>query len=320
MKFFRRIFNPLMAFIGIQLVWVLVVVFWVYWFVGSHRKLRAIAHRYGPELLKGGVDWFILVEGLLLLLAILVGVYVIFLYWRRQAALNRAQRQFIAQVTHELKSPLASLQLHLETIRRRHPSPEKMQTFLDTMLADTDRLGTLIDNLLSANRLETRKPRLSLQSADLSQLVTRYFRAHQFSLPRAGTMALDIAPDLHARIEPEALETVFRNLLENALLYSGGEPPVIAIRLEKEGNYAHLRFSDQGKGIAKKEQKKVFRMFYRVRSGETIRGSGLGLFIVRAVIRLHRGKVWLESEGANRGTTVHILLPLIEKTAAKEAS
>jgi two-component system phosphate regulon sensor histidine kinase PhoR len=235
---------------------------------------------------------------------------VIFLYWRRQAALNRAQRNFVAQVTHELKSPLASLQLHLETIRRRRPSQEKMQTFLDTMFADTDRLRILIDNLLSANRLEQRGLKLALRRTDFSDFVTTYFRARQYSLPKAGRMELDIAPGLFVRMEPSELETVLRNLLENALLYSVG-PPVIRVSLRQEERFAHLVFADQGKGISKKEQKKVFRMFYRARHpGETIRGTGLGLFIVRAVVRLHQGKVWAESEGLGKGTTFHIRLPL----------
>ena len=107
----------LFAFVGIQLAWIVVVVGWLYWFLGRHRELRAIAEKYSPELLNQGPDWVILVEGLVLLVAILVGVYVIFLFWSRQAALLREQKLFISQVTHELKSPLASLQLHLETIR-----------------------------------------------------------------------------------------------------------------------------------------------------------------------------------------------------------
>lgn len=312
MKLFGRIVNPLMAFIGIQLLWVAVVVGWISWFMGSHRRLRSLAARYSPELVPHGLDWIILVEGLVLLVAILVGVYVIFLFWRRQAALNRAQRNFVAQVTHELKSPLASLQLHLETIRRRQPSQERMQTFLDTMFADTDRLRILIDNLLSANRLEQRGLKLTLHHTDFSQFVTAYFRARQFSLPKAGRMALDIAPGLSVRMEPTELETVFRNLLENALLYSSGAPQ-IRVSLVRDGSFAHLEFADQGKGIAKRDQKKVFRMFYRARhAGETIRGTGLGLFIVRAVVRLHHGRVWLESEGLGKGTTFHILLPLAE--------
>jgi signal transduction histidine kinase len=320
MKFFRRIVNPLFAFIGIQLAWILVVIFWIYWFMGKHQQLRTLAEKYSPELLQGGVDWFILVEGLLLLVAILAGVYVIFLFWRRQAALYRAQRNFIAQVSHELKSPVASLQLHLETIRRRRPSPAKMDTFIDTMLADTDRLDTLIDNLLAASRLEQKGLKLTLAPCNLSELVSNYFRPRQYALPKAGKMELDIDPDLCARIDAEAIETVLRNLLENALLYSAG-PPSIRVLLKREGERAHLTFADRGKGIERKEQKKVFQMFYRVRhTGETIRGSGLGLFIVRAIVRLHRGKVWLESEGRDKGTTFHILLPLCRETAGEDAS
>jgi hypothetical protein len=320
MQIYRRIINPLFAFIGIQLLWILVVIFWIYWFMGKHRQLRAIAEKYSPELVQGGIDWFILVEGLLLLVAILAGVYVIFLYWQRQAALYRAQRNFIAQVSHELKSPLASLQLHVETIRRRRPSPEKMQTFLDTMLADTDRLDTLINNLLAASRFEQKGLKLTLAPRNLSELATNYFRPRQYALPKAGKMALEITPDLYARIDGEALETVLRNLLENALLYAVGRPSIRVI-LKREGRHAHLIFTDRGKGIARKEQKKVFRMFYRApHPGETIRGSGLGLFIVRAVVRLHRGKVWLESEGAGKGTTVHILLPLCRQESEGKTS
>lgn len=320
MKLFRRFINPVFAFIGIQLIWLLVVIFWIYWFMGKHRQLRTLAERYSPELAQRGADWIILVEGLVLLAAILAGVYVIFLYWQRQAALYRAQRDFIAQVSHELKSPLASLQLHLETIRRRRPPAQKMDIFIDTMLADTDRLGGLIDNLLAASRLEQRGMKLTLRPVDLSAFVTHYFRPRQYALPQAAKMELAIAPGLHARIDPEAMETVFRNLLENALLYSSG-PPEITIGLQGEKGFAHLSFSDRGRGLEKREQKKVFQMFYRVRrSDENIRGSGLGLFIVRAIVRLHQGKVWAESEGARKGTTFHILLPLCaddegEKTA-----
>ncbi len=314
MKRIGRLVNPLFTFIAIQLIWVVLLIFWIVWFLKSHRRLRDLASKYSPELLQGGIDWFILVEGILLLAAILAGVYIIFLFWQRQAALYRAQRNFIAQVTHELKSPLASLQLHLETIRRRQPPPQKLQTFVDTMLGDAARLGTLIDNLLSASRLEQRGMRLNLQVTDLSEFMAGYFRPHQFSLPRAGTMQLEIAPGIHAPIDQEGLETAFRNLLENAILYSDG-PPRLRIALYRDGTWAHLEFQDSGKGIEKRHRKKVFNLFYRIRPrGETIRGSGLGLFIVRAMVKLHGGKVWLESGGPGTGTNFHIQLPL-ERTA-----
>ena len=318
MRWFRSLINPLFAFIGIQLAWIVVVAGWLYWFLGSHRQLRALAEKYSPELLAGGPDWVILAEGLLLLVAILVGVYVIFLFWSRQAALLREQRLFISQVTHELKSPLASLQLHLETIRRHQPQPERLAAFLETMLADAGRLNGLIDNLLSASRVEQQNWALNLQATDFSAFVERYFRSRQFTLPRAGKLKLEIEPGFFARIDREAMETVFRNLLENAILYSDG-PPDITVRLYGKGDRCCLDIADRGRGIEVRDQRKIFNMFYRVRrNNENIRGSGLGLFIVRANIERHGGRIKVESAGAGKGTTFQIALPRCQPEAAEE--
>lgn len=320
MNLLKRIFNPLMAFIGIQVAWVLAVIVWLNWFLGNHRKLRELAEKYSPELLVGGPDWLILTEGLLLLVSILVGVYVIFLYWTKQSALVREQRHFISQVTHELKSPLASLQLHLETIRRHQPSPEKMAPFLETMLSDTTRLNGLIDNLLSANRVGQKHWLLDLQTIDFSAFVEKYFRARQFTLPKAGRLDLEITPDIHAAIDQEAMETVLRNLLENAVLYSD-KSPEITVSLSKEGDQCCLALADKGRGIEEYEQKKIFNMFYRIRrKDENIRGTGLGLFIVHATVRRHHGQVKVESKGKGQGTTFKIYLPLAQPDATEATS
>jgi two-component system phosphate regulon sensor histidine kinase PhoR len=320
MNWLKRIFNPLMAFIGIQLAWVLVVIVWLNWFLGSHRKLRELAEKYSPELLVGGPDWLILTEGLLLLISILVGVYVIFLYWKRQAALVREQRQFIAQVTHELKSPLASLQLHLETLRRHQPSPERQAAFVETMMSDTSRLNSLIDNLLSANRVGQKHWGLNLQTTDFSVFVEKYFRARQYALPKAGKLALNITPGIYVAMDHDAMETVFRNLLENAVLYSDA-PPDISVTLDRDHDTCCLAFADRGRGIDRNEQKKIFNMFYRIRrSNENIRGTGLGLFIVHATIRRHRGKVTVESMGKGQGTTFRITLPVTQLAAGESTT
>lgn len=312
MKLWKKLFNPLMAFIGVQLAWVLVVVVWLDWFLGQHRKLRELAEKYSPELLHANPDWVIMVEGLLLLLAILIGVYVIFVYWSRQAALLREQKQFMSQVTHELKSPLASLQLHLETIRRRELSREQLLVFLETMQGDANRLNGLIDNLLSASRIEQKHWKLLLQKVDFSHFTEQYFHKRQYDLPRAGKMSLNISPGLHASIDKEAMETVFRNLLENAMLYAEG-PPVIHIALTPIKNQkCLLTFADQGRGIDQRYLKKIFKVFYRVRRrNENIRGSGLGLFIVKTLIKRHYGKIMVTSPGLGRGTTFHITLPVV---------
>lgn len=316
---FRSLFTPLMIIIAIQILWVGLVASWIIWFIRNQRRLGQLAQKYGPVVLPSGADWFILVEGLFLLALLLASVYAIHHLWRRQVALNRIQKDFVAQVTHELKSPLASLRLHLETIRLRRPPPEKLDIFLDTMLSDTERLGGLIDNLLAANRLEQPGTRLQLVLLDFSALLGGYLRPRQYSLPRAGTMSLDIEEGLMILGEAEAIETALRNLIENAVLYSD-DSPRISVTLRREGLDAHLIVADHGRGIDKKDIKRVFGMFYRARrKNENIRGSGLGLFIVQTVVRQHHGTVWMESAGLGTGCAVHIRIPL-DRRSVREAA
>ncbi len=309
-KFLKKLFHPLAALIAIQLVWVLLVVFWIYWFIGSNKAFRKLAERYGPELAGHGIEWPVLVEGLVLLLVMLPGVYVIYLYWKRQSDLVKQQKNFMSQVTHELKSPLASIQLHLETVKLRNPPQDKLERFVDTMLADTERLNNLISNLLLAAKLENRVRAAQYPLIDFSQFVAEFMDKKREKLPEGGSLAIDVEEGIKAAIDTERMETVLRNLFENACLYSPGSPE-IRVTLTRSGKECLLTFQDQGKGIEAKDLKKVFRMFYRVRrSGENIRGTGLGLYIVRSVVREHGGKIQVKSGGAGKGTTFLITLPM----------
>ncbi len=311
MKIQRPNINPLVAFIAIQLTWIIVVVLWINWFLGSHRKLRTIAQKYSPELLQSEIDWVILSEGILLLLVILVGVYVIFIYWRRQLALNREQKYFVSQVTHELKSPVASIQLHLETIRRHQPEAEQLNTFVDTMLTDTTRLNNLINKMLTANRLEQTRWRLALRPYNLSEFLESYLDQWRTIHDSNIQLTSNINSGIYANIEPDSFAMILRNLLENAVLYSE-QPASIHIELTANNKQCHLAVRDHGRGIAANEQRKVFRLFYRLHQEENhIKGSGLGLFIVRALTKRHKGKITLYSGGANQGSTFHIVLPTI---------
>lgn len=310
MKLHRHMSNPLLALIGIQLMWVVVVVFWVYWFIGRSHEFRQLALRYKPELVTKGVEWLVLVEGLVMLLVILAGVYVIFLYWRRQAKLYVQQRSYISQLTHELKSPLASIQLHLETVKLRTLPKEKLDAFIDTMLSDTDRLNVLTSNLLMATRIEFRQLGEKAKRTDFSRFVSDYIESKRGELPEGGRLATRIEPGIDAVIDVEAMEMALRNLLENALLYSPVSPD-INVTLRRMGRNCLLEFQDHGKGLKKNELKRIFDMFYRVRTpGENIRGTGLGLYIVKSVVGAHGGKITVESPGLGKGCTFRILLPL----------
>ncbi len=298
-----------MALIAIQLVWITLVVFWIYWFIGKHNELRQLAEKYRPELLGQGANWPVMVEGLVMLVLILIGVYVIFVYWNRQSNLYLQQRNIISQVTHELKSPLASIQLHLETIRLRRPSEERLDSFVGTMLADTDRLHYLINNLLMAARLEQRRKQSERRLTDVSQLLEEHVERERTTLPQGGSISFESVAGLKALVDPEEMSMVVRNLLENAVLYSP-QSPDISVRLVRAGGWLHLSVQDQGRGLDRKELKKVFDRFYRVQPpGGNVRGTGLGLYIVESVITGYGGTVGVTSAGTGKGCTFTVKFP-----------
>lgn len=309
MYFLRRIFTPVMTMIAIQLIWITLVVFWIYWFIGKHREFQALAEKYRPELLGEGFNWPVMVEGLGMLLLILIGAYVIFVFWNRQSDLYVKQRNVIAQVTHELKSPLASIQLHLETIRLRRPNEEKLDSFVGTMLADTERLHYLINNLLMAARLEQRRKHTERRLTDLTALVAEHVERERTVLPHGGNIFFEAAPGLKAMVDPEEMGMVVRNLFENAVLYSP-QSPEINVKLIKSGGMLQLTVQDQGRGLEERERKKIFDRFYRVQpSGENVRGTGLGLYIVESVIRGYGGTVGATSDGLGKGSTFTVKIP-----------
>lgn len=309
MTILRRIFHPIMTLIAIQLVWITLVVFWIYWFIGKHRQFRELAEKYRPELLGDGANWPVMVEGLAMLVLILIGVYVIFVYWKRQSNLYVQQRNIISQMTHELKSPLASIQLHLETIRLRKPTEERLDSFVSTMLADTDRLHYLINNLLMAARLEQRRKQAERRLTDLTQLVGEHVERERGTLPQGGSISFDAAPSLKAQVDPEEMSMVIRNLFENAVLYSP-QSTDISVRLVKTGTWLQLSVQDHGRGLDRKELKKVFERFYRVQPpGDNVRGTGLGLYIVKSIIEGYGGTVGVTSAGPGKGCTFTIKFP-----------
>jgi len=310
MRRLKYLLNPVITLIAVQIVWIGLLVLWILWFMGRHYELRSIAEKYRPELVPQHINWPVLAGGIIMLALILVGFYIIFIYWRRQSRLYAEQKTFISQITHELKSPLASIRLHLETIRLRKPTPEKMERFLDTMLGDTERLNSLISNFLMAAKLEQRPLGAALTLIDFSSFVDRFIQEFKLHLPEGSSLTGTIEPGISVKIDSEGMEMVLRNLLENAFLYSPGSPEV-QVELNRSGKNCTFSVTDNGRGIDPKEAKNIFRMFYRVReTGENIRGTGLGLYIVKSIIKRHNGKISVQSSDSGRGSRFIISLPM----------
>jgi len=269
------------------------------------------------------VGWIILNwrEGVLLFFGIvffaliIAGMVVNTIFLVRELRRSEQHDSFINAVTHELKTPVASIRLHLETLQRRElPEPQK-QEFYHLMLSDADRLTETVEQVLRAGRAGDKRAGRDKAEVDFRQLVRDCMdaaRARHHLAPE--TLRYEEAAGNNGLLvqgSAEDLRTAVFNVLDNAIKYSGDSVDV-RVRLETpDEKRIVLRVQDQGVGIAPEDMKRVFRRFYRVthRSLAHIKGTGLGLFIVKAIAQKHGGKVFAESDGEGRGTTIVLELP-----------
>ena len=227
--------------------------------------------------------------------------------------LSRRQSNFIDSVTHELKSPIASLKLYLQTLNRRHLPPAEQEAFFKDMLEDVERLDQLINHLLDAARLEKDRAQQVPEEVDLADLLRRSAEGvclrYQVS---PGVVRFDLAPCTVRTIRVD-LELVARNLIDNAIKYADDEQPQIEIVLRPEGeSLALVRISDNGRGIPPGQRRRIFGRFVRLGS-ELVRdkpGMGLGLYIVQTLVTRLGGTVGIvDRERGKRGTTFEVRLP-----------
>jgi len=260
------------------------------------------------------VDVWLLVLGALSFVLIITVLVLFVVSLARGIIEVRKQDSFIDSVTHELKSPLASLQLCLETLGREGLEVDAREQLRTMMLEDVDRLRAFIDDVLEANRLSyARAGMLNLSDvslADLAEDCAEAVRVRYKLLPEEIT--IDIEPELVVSTDRAAIGLVVKNLIDNAVKYSGRPARVeVRARRDAEGRVL-IEVSDSGIGIDRKNLKRVFHRFYRVEDQEVRerRGTGLGLFVVWALVKQLGGKVRASSEGRGQGTTMRVELPI----------
>ncbi len=249
--------------------------------------------------------------GSLLFLLLIAGLVLIVLLLLREVRLNERQSNFVSAVTHELKTPVASLKLYLDTLEYREVPAERRSEFYRTMRQDIDRLNTTIESVLNAARY-TDRPVADPRPLDLARLARHAmeltimrFQLPQAALCYAGPESLVIEGDA------QALETAVLNLLDNAVKYSKDRVQVELRVWSDPAGEVNVRVRDQGIGIGRAHLPFIFTRFYRI--GAEVRrsrtGTGLGLFIVRSIVKGHHGKVTGDSPGPDRGSTFTITLP-----------
>ena len=251
--------------------------------------------------------------GVPLLAVIIAGVVVNTTFLVREIRRNEQHDAFINAVTHELKTPVASIRLYLETLQTRDVEEAKRQEFYSIMLSDSDRLLGTIEQVLRAGRAGAAGRKLNLARIDLEAIVTECLnRARALHpLPPSAIKHAPTGP-LVIMGDAEEVRAAVSNLIENAIKYSGSSVDVAVQTTLVNGKYVALRVTDQGPGISKVELKHIFKRFYRAPGPLAIKvkGTGLGLYIVRSVAKRHRGRAWAESEGLGKGSTFVLQLPV----------
>ena len=255
----------------------------------------------------------LLVLGALLMTAIVSGVVLNTIFLVHEIRRNAQHDAFINAVTHELKTPVASIRLYLETLLARAVDENKRQEFYKMMLADSERLITTIDQVLRTGRLGASRRKPDLAPIDLAVLleecIARIRTLHD--LP-PDALSYQRSSDIAIQGDSEEVRAAVSNLLDNAVKYSSGNVKVTVETARVKGKYIALRVKDQGSGIPQSELKRIFKRFYRVPGplATRLKGTGLGLYIVRSVAKRHGGRAWAESAGPGQGSTFTLQFPV----------
>jgi hypothetical protein len=309
---FSWILHPITVFVVAQICWALLVFTWIWWYIDREKTISSILAKVPapPELQAG--QWIILLQGGILLALILLGLLVTFISQRKQVRLNRLHESFLSNITHELKTPIASIRLATETLLLRQLADESRRKFLERTLSESIRLQNLVDSILVAARLESKSYSQQKEVVDLASFVEKAvenFRDRAGYDRKIEFEKKYLSPKGEFLIEgdPIQLQMLFDNLLSNAQKYTnnGGRIMITSTLTAKSFT---VNIADDGVGIEKDALSKIFDKFYRAEGTARIRvqGSGLGLFIARSVAHAHGGMLTATSEGPEKGAQFNV--------------
>lgn len=258
-----------------------------------------------------GLYWALLSVGATFMALLVAGVVLYLTLSVKAISLARRQSNFIDAVTHELKSPIASMKLYLQTLNRRRVDQQQQADFYRFMLEDLDRLDHLITQIIDAGRLEAGRVDEEVEDVDLAAVLVQCAETvcMSYRVP-AETVQIDAQPCV-VRARRLDVEMIFRNLIDNAVKYAGAEPQVEVTLRAKPQQHTVVRIADNGRGIPHHLRRRIFRRFVRlgVELEREKPGTGLGLYIVRTLVRRLRGRIRVRDRDRGTGTVFEVQLP-----------
>jgi two-component system, OmpR family, phosphate regulon sensor histidine kinase PhoR len=307
-------FHPIFIFIFSIVALAMSLVLYIYWYIEVSTGLKEVARKFNldPGQFLESETWVIILILSILVGIILVGIFIIFVYNQKIIQLYRLQHNFINNFTHELKTPVTSLKLYLETFMKHEFSRDDQLKYLDYMVQDVGRLSENINRILNLARIESRSYGEEFVVVDLVATVEEFitdndhlFRNCNINIHNSSGRSFAYGINLFL------FEMLLMNLMTNAVKYNESENPRIDITFKLYHRRLHIRFEDNGMGIEKTEIKKIFKKFYQSGWADdmTARGSGLGLYLVQNIARIHKGKVFAQSKGRGKGSVFTVMLP-----------
>jgi signal transduction histidine kinase len=310
----RWFIHPIRVFILSVVALAASLVLYIYWYLEVSTGLQRIVTVYKLDQ-EGFFEfrtWLVILVLSVLVGLIIVGVFIIFVYYQNTWRLYRLQRNFIDSFTHELKTPVASLKLYLETFLRHELPREDQVKYIRLMLNDVGRLLDNINHILQLARIESGSYARELVQKDLVSSVEQ-FREENADLFSNGVITIEnpAQSPFPFNLNTQLFNVLLMNLFSNAMRYNRSPQPRLDIRFVPRKDWLDIRFEDNGVGIEKKDLGKIFRKFYRASKPDdlTSRGSGLGLYLVKQIARLHKGRIRAESDGPRKGSVFILSLP-----------
>ncbi len=254
--------------------------------------------------------WMVLGEGMVFLSLLSWGTFVMVRAYRKEMALARQQKNFLLSITHEFKSPLASIKLYLQTLLRHDLDKQKEKSFINSAISDTERLNTLVENALMANLIDYNGYSFAKEEINISAMVRLLAQKFQ-QVPDHSKVNTEIEEGLHINADKNGISTLINNLLENGWKYSP-KGKDLEVKLWREESSVVFTIADHGIGVPEAEKQKIFTKFYRIGNEETrkTKGTGLGLFIVRYIVEEHDGKISIE-DNVPCGAIFKVRFPLL---------
>jgi two-component system, OmpR family, phosphate regulon sensor histidine kinase PhoR len=311
----KWLIHPIMIFIFSIITVAASLVLYIYWYVEISSGLNAVIQKANldPDQALAPQTWVVILVLSILVGIILIGMFMIFVYNQKTYQLYRLQRNFINNFTHELKTPVTSLKLYLETFRKHQLPREDQLKYINYMIHDADRLSDNITHILNLAKIENKTFKKEFVNRNLVSFLEQFSERNKHIFHGCEIHIHNpTGRPFKYRIDLSLFEMLLMNLLTNATKYNSSKTPKVDITFTPMDKDLHIRFVDNGIGLPRKEVKKIFRKFYQIGQSDNMsaKGSGLGLYLVDTIVRIHKGKITAESKEGGKGSVFSLIFPL----------